>query len=176
MATAAGKKATNYGSLAFAASAGGIALLVVSIPPTSYPKLHIGKCPFDSAGRVIPDRTADGVLTFAAGLYFVHREGVDDSTVAAYRAQGTTRGPVRELEHHVGEATHVEYCGSTVTGVTASGMKVYEVRPDTQATMNAQADLQRRLGLKMGAGGLFLGILCFLRWRLLKREAGYTIG
>ncbi|MFM0552874.1 hypothetical protein P0D69_18135 [Paraburkholderia sediminicola] len=176
MTTAAGKKTANYGSWAFATSAVGLVLLVAAIPPTSYPKVQIDKCPFDSAGRVIPDRTADGLLTLAAGIYFVHRDGVDDSIVAAYRGRWAGSSPLRKVEGHVGEAVHVEYCGRTVTDVTASGVTIFEVRPDTQATINSQADSERRSSVIMGAGWLLLGVLFFFKWRLLKREADYTIG
>lgn len=176
MAITAGKKTADYGSLAFAASTVGLVMLATSIAPISYPKLQIDRCPFDSAGKVIPDRTADGVLTLAARIYFVHRAGVDDSVVAAYRGRGTSSALLRVVERHVGEDTHIEYCGRTVTGITASGMKVYEVRPDTQAKMNGRADSERRLGLNMGAGWLILGLLCFLRRRFLKRAVDRTIG
>ena len=152
MRTKAAKKAADCGSWAFATLTMGLVMLVASISPISRPKVHIDKCPLDSAGKVIPDRTADGVLTLAADIYFVHRDGVDDSIVASWRGKGGSNGPAAEMSGHVGELAHVQYCGRTVTRVTASGVNIFDSPPDTQATLDKKAASERRLSLRMSAG------------------------
>lgn len=152
----------------------GLVLLLATLLPIWHRKVHIDRCPFDSAGKVIPDRTADGVLTLAADIYFVHRDGVDDSIVASWRKGGSI-GPAYEISRHVGELAHVEYCGRTVTRVTASGSNIFDAPPDTQATLDKRADSERRSTVLTGTASLLWGVLCFLKLCLIRREAAYTI-
>ncbi|MFM0732360.1 hypothetical protein PQQ52_17885 [Paraburkholderia sediminicola] len=175
MRTKAERRAQSYSSMAFAGLTVGGALLLVALLPIWHRKVHIDKCPFDAAGKVIPDRTADGVLTLAADIYFVHRDGMDDSIVASWKKGGAI-GPAYQISRHVGELAHVEYCGRTVTRVTASGVNVFEAPPGTQATLDAKADSDRRWAISTGATFLLWGVLCLLKLRLIRREAAYTIG
>lgn len=149
----------------------GFALLLVALLQSPHPKVHIDKCPFDSKGNVIPDRSVDGVLTVAASIYFVHRDGVDDSIIASCHGKGGCRGPANEISKHIGEPAHVQYCGGTLTGVTASGLKIFEANPDTQVTIDARARSEKRTALLMGITLVLWGVLCFVKLRLIRREA-----
>ncbi|NYH18932.1 hypothetical protein [Paraburkholderia bryophila] len=174
MKTIAERKAESYWGMAFAGFVLGFALLLVALLQNPRPNVHIDKCPFDSAGNVIPDRSADGVLTVAADIYFVHRDGIEDSIVASCLGKGGCKGPAIEMRRHVGESAHVQYCGRTVTGVIASGIKIFEANPDTQATMDARASWEKRTAAFMGVAFVLFGALCFLKLRLIRREGSCT--
>jgi hypothetical protein len=76
MKTGAERKVESCRGFTFAGFILGLWFLFFAIVPIWRPKVHIDKCPVDSAGNVIPDRTIDGLLAAAAGIYFVHRDGI----------------------------------------------------------------------------------------------------
>jgi hypothetical protein len=173
MKMSAERKVQDYRSFTVAGLILGLWFLFAAILPIWHPKVHIDKCPIDSAGNVIPDRTADGLLATTASIYFAHRDGVDDSVIGNCAGKSPScNNLIYQLSGHVGEPIHVEYCGRTVSRVILSGNHIVRSQPPvSEAIIDERASSDRRLCILFGSALLFWGMLSFIKLRRVKREA-----
>jgi hypothetical protein len=173
MKTGAERKVESYRGFTFAGIILGLWFLFFAILPIWRPKVHIDKCPVDSAGNVIPDRTIDGLLAAAAGIYFVHRDGVSDSVIGTCAGKSPScNNLIYQLSGHVGEPIHVEYCGRTAASVILPGNHVVRFHPSaSEATIDERAISDRRLCILFGSALLLWGMLSFIKLRRVQRAA-----
>ena len=173
MKTSAERKVENYRGFTFAGFISGLWFLFFALLPIWHPKVHIDKCPIDLAGNVIPDRTVDGLLAATAGIYFVHRDGVDDSVIGTCAGKSPScNNLIPQLSGHVGEPIHVEYCGRTASSVILAGNHIVRSHPSvSEATTDERAISDRRLCTLFGSALLLWGMLSFIKLRRVKSEA-----
>jgi hypothetical protein len=172
MAVTPSKKKSDYRRIAIALAICGLWFLLGSFLPIWHSTAHVDSCPFNAAGDVIPDRAADGVVTKNANMYFAHRAGAPDSLLAKCLDRNACNGPYSQMQGHLGEPVHVEYCGFTVTRVTLSGAEIFKTRPVTLESINA-TNSHERLALQFMVALCFaLSLYYLVKLRRLKNTPG----
>lgn len=157
------KKRRLLPGLAYAGVAAGTYFLLAALLPIWHaPKAD--HCALDQAGIVVPDRTANGIWSKAAGMFYLHREGVDDVVVASCFGKGGCKGPISEVEGHVGEPARVEFCRRTIIRVELSGVVVFNA-PPSQDILDARMLVGRKFLFWYGGLCLLAGLFALVRSR-----------
>lgn len=134
-------------------------------------------CPIDVKGKVIPTRTADGLLQHEGGMFFV--QGRDGKLSFLPITWPDSKGPHDETWHRserllstvvrsTGEVVHVEVCGSTVLRIDADGSNLFTANLRTQPDLNAEF-ASRNLPLRLGSLLFFAAFLCSMTVWLMSR-------
>lgn len=155
------------------------AIVSIALTPTwllRAPKAD--ECPVDANGKVIPTRTASGLLQHQGGMFFVQREGENYSFLPV--TWPASKGPhdetwlrserlVSALAKHAGEEVHVEICGHTVLRVDAEGGNVFATTLRTQQDLD-QEFASRNLSLRVVSLLCCIAFICsVIRWSIYRR-------
>jgi hypothetical protein len=112
------------------------------------------------------------LLAAAGGIYFVRRDGGDDSVIGTCAGKSPScSNLIYQLSGHVGEFIHVAYCGRTAISVILSGSRIVRSPLVSDATIDERAILDRHLCILFGSALLLWGMLSFGKLRRVKRDA-----
>lgn len=108
-------------------------ILIFSHPATA------NRCQVSLSGEMVADKTIDGILVRSSSWILARQyDGTKykQKFLAGCGGRGACRGPYQELEKHIGEPVHADFCGSSLIRVDVSGSPIFRDFPPSQKYLN----------------------------------------